>query len=173
MVKKWFFTCLTVCLLAFMEKPYEKSAERRPVIIFYQPTVPADSVQDFLRVCFGMYKWVVLDTAERTTLLRDHFQQLFKESLDFLKENHRVMDEAEKEEWTKRFMQPPYNHLNVRVFNSTTRPGLETDSIQWQVRSSQMDTNQYRLYIPAPGRKPIYAGFKDFADSVIASGMLR
>jgi hypothetical protein len=156
-----------------MGKPFEKSDEKRPVIIFYQPPAPADSVQDFLRVCFRMNKWLVLDTAERKTLLSDHFQKFFKETTDFLKENNRLMNEAEKEEWTKRFMQHPYNHLNVRVFSSTTRSGLETDSIKWQVRSPRKDTNQYKLFIPTSERKAIYASIKDFADSVIASGLLR
>ena len=166
MVKIVFFTGFAIFLLAFSGKPYEK-ADKRPVIIFYQPPVPADSVQDFLRVCFKMNKWLVLDTTERKALLSEHFQRFFKEQLDFRTENGRLMNEAEKEEWTKRFMQHPYNHLNLRIFSSTKRPGLETDSIKWQIRIPRMDTNKYNLFIPTPDRKEVYSSLKDFADSVI------
>ncbi len=172
MVKNVFFTGLAFFLLAFSGKPYEKS-DKRPVIIFYQPPVPADSVQDFLRVCFKMNKWQVLDTTERKALLSEHFQQFFKEQIDFRTENSRLMNETEKEEWTKRFIQHPYNHLNVQIFSSKTSPGPETDSIKWQIRIPRMDTTKYNLFIPTPERKGIYASLKDFADSVIASGLLR
>jgi hypothetical protein len=173
MIRVVFFTSVVVCLMAFMMKPYGKTANNRPVIIFYQPPVPADSLQDFLRVCFAMNKWVVLDTSERKALLSEHFQKFFKEQTDFRNENSRFMNEAEKEEWTKRFMQHPYNHLNVRIFSSKTSRVPETDSIRWQIRIPRMDTSQYRLFIPAPERKEIYASLKEFADTVLASGLLR
>lgn len=173
MIKMIFFSGVLFFLLAFIIKPVHTSDNRRPVIIFYQQPVPADSLQDFLRVCFSMNKWEVLDTSKRKPLLSDHFQKFFKEQMDFRKENNRLMNEAEKEEWTKRFMQHPYNHLNVRVFSSLTSPGSETDSIKWQIRNPRMDTNQYRLFIPTPGRKATYESLKDFADSVITSGLLR
>lgn len=173
MIRVIFFTSVVFCLMAFMLKPYGRTANNRPVIIFYQPPVLADSLQDFLRVCFTMKKWVVLDTTERIALLSEHFQKYFKEQTDFLKENNRLMNEAEKEEWTKRFMQHPYNHLNVRVFSRTTRTSMETDSIKWQIRIPRMDTSQYKLFIPAEERKEIYASLKDFADTVLVSGLLR
>ncbi len=163
----------SICLLAFVNDTPVKSEKILPLIIFYQPPVPADSVQDFLRVCFTMNKRVVLDTAVRKELLSDHFQKFFKERTDFLKEKGRSMNEAELEEWTNRFMQHPYNHLRLQVFCNNTRVTPETDSIKWQMRIPRMDTSQYKIFIPAPERKEIYASLKDFADTVLASGLLR
>ncbi len=173
MIKMALLAGFSVFLLAFIIKTSDKSGKNRPVIIFYQPPVPADSLQNFLQLCFTMKKWVVLDTAERKALLSDHFQKFFKEQTDFLKEKKRVMNEAEKEEWTNRFMQYPYNHLKIQVFSSKTRPGPETDSIKWQIRIPRMDTSQYNLFFPTPERKEIYASLKDFSDTVLSSGLLR
>jgi hypothetical protein len=173
MIKMALLAGFSVFIFAFIIKPSDKAGKNRPVIIFYQPPVPADSLQDFLRLCFTIKKWVVLDTLERKALLSDHFQKFFKEQTEFLKENSRLMNEAEKEEWTKRFMQHPYNHLNVQVFSNKTRPGPETDSIKWQIRIPRMDTSLYNLFIPSPERKEIYASLKEFADTVLASGLLR
>ena len=173
MIRVVFFTSVVFCLMAFIVKPYGRTANNRPVIIFYQPPVPADSLQDFLRICFTMKKWVVLDTTERIALLSEHFQKYFKEQTDFLKENNRLMNEAEKEEWTKRFMQHPYNHLNVRVFIRTTKTNVVTDSIKWQIKIPRMDTGKHNLFIPIPDRKDSYASLKDFADTVLVSGLLR
>ncbi len=163
----------SVCLLAFIVSPPDKQDKSLPILIFYKSPVLADSLQNFLRLCFTIKKREVLDTGAKKALLSDHFQKFLREQTDFLKEKKRVMNEAEKEEWTNRFMQQPYNHLGIQVFSNLTASGMETDSIKWQIKIPRMDTGKHNLFIPIPDRKDSYASLKDFADTVLASGLLR
>lgn len=155
---------------SFTNKKNSSNSKRMPLIISYRQPVPADSIQDFIKVYLQTQKVEVINS--------EHYMELFKESfsanmMDAINSNKLNSETAKDLPYS-----PICNSLSLRIFSNSKEINSSQviDSIKWAIKvlPSKDTSLQWKNYYPNIDTKDnLFKQLKTFAEYVMESKVLK
>lgn len=141
-----------------------------PVALSYSKSVP-DSIRDFMKAYLQVKNVRVITFQESIDLI-------FEEKSYVLRNNLPTNNESDKTYVDKlaRLEKPVYNQLRSELFSKVSDNAVLIDSIKWYVlQQISPDTiKRYHTFYPLKEKRTnAVLVWRDFADTVLASGLLK
>lgn len=165
-----FFSCATPNEVGKNTNVVENRKLVLPVTLSYSKSVP-DSIRDFMKAYLQIKEIRVITFQESIDLI-------FEEKSNVSRNNLPTKYESDKAFVDKlaRLEKPVYNQLKSELFSKVSNNELLIDSIKWYVlQQISPDTiKRYHTFHPLEEkRNNAILIWRDFADTVLASGLLK
>lgn len=165
-----FFSCATPQEVVKNSSAAQNRKPILPVSTSYSKSVP-DSIRDFMKA-YLQVKGIRLITFQESMDL------IFEEKSNVLRNNLPTKYESDKAFVDKlaRLEKPVYNQLKSELFSKVSNNELLIDSIKWYVlQQISPDTiKRYHTFHPlGEKRNNAVLVWRDYADTVLASGLLK
>jgi hypothetical protein len=166
----FFFSCATPNEVVKNADSVENRKLVLPVTLTYSKSVP-DSIRDFMKAYLQVKNVRVITFQESIDLI-------FEEKSYVLRNNIPTNNESDKTYVDKlaRLQKPVYNQLRSELFSKVSDNAVLIDSIKWYVlqQISQDTIKRYHTFLPVEEkRNNTILIWRDFADTVLASGLLK
>ncbi len=166
-----FFLNFSINQTNLVSQPVQKYIYVMPVWITYSGSVP-DSIQDFFKIYLQTKGLSIIKMKEAIELIMGQSNVLFMNNLPA--DNESVEEHIAKLE---KMRKPVCNNLSIELFNNKrVSDQLIVDSIKWYVlQKFSLDTiRHYRTFYPAENKSNNpYLLWRNFADTIVASGLLK